>query len=154
VTSPRTFKEIVEEAKIGTQQTVEVLRDQKPLTLTVTLQAMPSGFGQTAGPSEEGGQAPEAFHELGIHVAPLTPEAATHLGLTHVQGVLITSVDPSSVAAQAGLARGMVVSEVGHTPVKTVEEFRAAMEKQSLAKGILLLVNSKEGAMFVVLRAE
>lgn len=155
VTSPRKFKEMIEESKMASTQTVEVFRDQKPLSLTVALQAMPSEFGQTAESFEEGGQSPgSAFSDLGIHVAPLTSEEAAHLGLTQEQGVLITSVDSGSVAAQAGLTDGMVISQVGHTPVKTVEEFRAALEKQSLKKGVLFLVNSKEGSMFVVLRAD
>ena len=154
VTSPRRLKELVEESKMTSRQTLEVLRDQKPLSLTVTLQAMPSGFGEAAQSSEEGGSAAEsAFHDLGIHVAPLTGEKAAQLGLTHAQGILITSVDSGSVADQAGLSDGMVISKVGQTPVKTVDEFRAAVAKQSLKKGILLLVNSKEGSMFVVLRA-
>jgi hypothetical protein len=34
-----------------------------------------------------------------------------------------------------------------------VEDFRTAVEKQSLKKGILFLVNSKAGSMFVVLQA-
>jgi serine protease Do len=155
VTSPRKLKEMIEESKEATHETMEVLRDEKPLSLTVMLQAMPSGFGQMAQSSEEGGQSPEsAFHDLGIHVAPLTEKKAEQLGLTHTQGVLITSVDSGSVAAEAGLTEGMVISQVGHTPVKTVEGFRAAVEKESLKKGILFLVNSKEGSMFVVLRAE
>jgi len=35
-----------------------------------------------------------------------------------------------------------------------VDQFSAALKSQSLQKGILFLVNSKAGSMFVVLRAE
>ena len=155
VTSPRKLKEIVEESKMASQQTAEVLRNEKPLSLTVTLRAMPSGSGQMAQSAEQGPQSPEsAFHDLGIHVAPLTAEKAQELGLTQAQGILITSVDSGSVAAQAGLTEGMIISQVGHTPVKTVEDFRAAVKKKSLKNGILFLVNSKEGSMFVVLKSE
>jgi serine protease Do len=153
VSSPQRLKEMVEESKLGSRQNMEVLRDQKPLDLTVTLKEMPSGYGQTAESSEEGGRTHgTVYKDLGIHVAPLTAEEESQLGMTNMHGVLITSVDPGSPAAEAGLASNMVISEVGHTPVKNMEEFRAAMDKQSLKKGILLLANSKQGSMFVVLQ--
>ena len=155
VTSIRKFKEMVEESKPANPEVMEVLRDRKPLSLTATIRAMPAAFGQVAGSPEEGGQPPAStFRDLGINIAPLTPEKAAHLGLTHVQGVLITSVESGSLAGQAGLTEGMVISQVGQTPVKSVEEFRAAVARQSLKKGILFLVNSKEGSMFVVLQGD
>ena len=43
----------------------------------------------------------------------------------------------------------MVIVQVGQKPVKSVEEFRAAMEKQSLAKGVMLLVRSAQGTRLV-----
>ena len=47
----------------------------------------------------------------------------------------------------------MVIVQVNRQAVKSVEEFRAAMEKQSLEKGVLLLVRSGQGTRFVVIRA-
>jgi len=45
----------------------------------------------------------------------------------------------------------MVVTQVNRQKVTSAEEFRAAMKKNSLEEGILMLVHSEEGARFVVL---
>jgi hypothetical protein len=47
----------------------------------------------------------------------------------------------------------MVVAQVGRQSVKSVAEFRAAMAKQSLEKGILLLIRAGEGTRFVVIQS-
>jgi hypothetical protein len=47
----------------------------------------------------------------------------------------------------------MVVTQAGQKPVKSAEEFKAAMEQQSLEKGVLLLIRAGEGTRFVVIRA-
>ena len=82
----------------------------------------------------------------------LTPDVAEKLGVKSGEGVVITDVHHGSRAEMAGLAAGMVIAEVGHQPVKSVADFRAAMEKQSLEKGILLLIRSGEGTRFLVIR--
>ena len=91
--------------------------------------------------------------KLGVEVANLTAEVAEKLGVKAGEGVVITEVRNGSPAQQAGLATGMVIVQVGQKPVKSVEEFRAAMEKQSLAKGVMLLVRSGQGTRFVVIRS-
>ena len=77
----------------------------------------------------------------GVQVQTLTSDIAEQLNLpagTH--GVVITSVDPSSTAAEAGLSRGDVVQEVNHKPVTNTHEFEQAVS--SSGKGpVLLLVN-------------
>ena len=65
----------------------------------------------------------------------------------------MTSVDPSSAAAAAGLDRGCVIQEVNHKPVHNVAEYKqalAAAGKQS----VLLLVNLQGGVtQFMVIEA-
>ena len=53
---------------------------------------------------------------------------------------MVTSVDPDSKAADAGLQRGDVIQEVNRKPVNSVEQFRAAVRDAGNAP-ILLLVN-------------
>ena len=68
--------------------------------------------------------------------------------------MVITGVEEGSPAAKAGLETSMVVAQVGKTPVKSVEEFNAAMANASPEKGVLLLVRSAKGSRFVVLKSE
>jgi S1-C subfamily serine protease len=56
------------------------------------------------------------------------------------------------VAAAAGLRRGMLILEVSRQKVASVAEFRAAMKKADLAKGIPFLVRAGDRETFIVLR--
>ena len=82
---------------------------------------------------------PSHFEKLGIQVADLTPSVAEHLGIKTEHGVVITDVRAGSPADQAGLTSGMVITEANRQAVKTVEDFRKALETKPLKKGVLLL---------------
>ncbi len=94
------------------------------------------------------------FEKLGLQVEDLTPQVAEQLGVKAEHGVAITEVRSGSPAALAGLTTGMVITEVNRQPVKTVDDFRKALDAKPLDKGVLLLVRSAEGSRFVVIRVE
>ncbi len=90
-----------------------------------------------------------------MQVENLTPKAASQLGYAEkTHGVLITDVDPDSVAGRAGLDAGMVILKVDGVAVRTVSDFEKASEKGSLEKGLLLQVRSPQGGTtYVMLKA-
>jgi serine protease Do len=66
--------------------------------------------------------------------------------------VVVGSVDPSSVAAAAGLGRGDVIQEVDRKPVHSISEYKqalAAVGKQQ----VLLLVNQGGVTRYVVIES-
>jgi serine protease Do len=86
----------------------------------------------------------------GIQVDNLTPRIARELGVApETTGVVVTSVDSSSEAAQAGLQRGDVIQEVNRKPVHDVKEY-----EQAIASGnnqtVLLLANRGGTTHFLV----
>jgi S1-C subfamily serine protease len=87
-------------------------------------------------------------------VADLTPPVAEQLGIKSDHGVVVTEVRAGSPADRAGLSSGMVITEANRQAVKTVDDFRKALDTKSLKKGILLLIRSAEGSRFVVIGAE
>ncbi len=62
-------------------------------------------------------------------------------------GVVVTKVDPSSVAADSGLERGDVIQEVNHKPVRNTSDFESAM--QNSKDQTLLLVNRQGNTIYV-----
>ena len=120
----------------------------------MTTREQPADYGLARGesmtPGKEGSLRDK---KLGIEVSNLTAEVAEKLGVKAGEGVVVTEVRNGSPADLAGLATGMVIVQVNRQPVKSVEEFRAVMEKQSLEKGVLLLVRSGQGTRFVVIRS-
>jgi serine protease Do len=68
-------------------------------------------------------------------------------------GVIITDVDFDGLAAEEGLRPGVIILQVRNTAIKSVAEFEEAMRKESLERGILLLVRDPQlGNRFVVLK--
>jgi serine protease Do len=115
---------------------LKVIRDGQTKNFNVTLGELPPDKNEEAPASENSGSALD-----GVQVQTLNSDTAEQLNLpASTHGVVITSVDPSSAAAEAGLSRGDVVQEVNHKPVSNTHEFEQAV--QSSGKGpVLLLVN-------------
>ncbi|WP_254506486.1 Do family serine endopeptidase [Anatilimnocola floriformis] len=157
VNSPRSLQAVVGRADLGSKQPMVVLRDGKRVTLQVNIKEQPKGYGEVAKFNEEEGSGPRkpessSFENLGLDVAPLTADLAKQLSVKADAGVVVTDVENGSAAANAGLQQGDVIAQVGRTPVKSVDEFRAAVKKADLDKGLMLLVKSSEGSRFVVLK--
>ena len=64
----------------------------------------------------------------GMSVQPLTREQARQLELDATSGVLVTDVQPSGRAADAGLRRGDVINEVDGKDVDSVETLRSLLK--------------------------
>lgn len=101
-----------------------------------------------------GRREPAKVDRLGLQVDTLTKEVADQLGLQAGEGVVITEVAPGSLADRAGLSTGMVITQVNRKPVKSVEDFKKALDAQPVSKGVLLLIRTPEGSRFVAIRAE
>ena len=81
--------------------------------------------------------------KLGLSVQPLTPAIARELGVpTDTQGLVISEVDENGAAAEKGIERGDVITQVNNQPVKTEDEFQAAIEKSG-SKPVSLLISRK-----------
>jgi serine protease Do len=152
VSGPRALQELVERAPLDSRQKVRVLRDGKPLTVDITMKALPDGFGvaRARRPLEvPEGELSDA--RLGFEVAEPTKEVAERLGYSELKGVLVSKVDENGIAYDRGLRNGMLIMKVGKRSVATIEEFRAAMKEESLREGVLLYVRSGSNNRFIVL---
>ncbi len=155
--SPRELQSLVERAPLGKPQTVKVLRDGRTVSLQVTLEALPDEPVVTRPArvrnSDDGASAAGSYRaaQLGLEVTDLTSDVARRFGFQNYSGVLISHVDPGSVAYRKGLREGMLILSVERQPVASVDEFRSALERASLEEGILLKVRTEAGNRFVVL---
>ena len=87
----------------------------------------------------------------GVEVQNLTPDVARDLGISgNASGVVISSVDPSSAAADAGLQRGDVIREVNRKPVHNVQDYDQALAANH-NQSVLLLVNRGQTTRFVAI---
>ncbi len=127
----------------GRKVDLDVFRDGKPLSLSVTLAKRPDQLAAADGGDEpEAGAADTARSEkLGFTVENLTPELARRVGERRVnQGVVITEVDPDGAAAQLGLRAGDIIIGINRQPITGLSAFRESTANTDPRRGVLLTV--------------
>jgi serine protease Do len=91
--------------------------------------------------------------QLGLSVQPVTPPVARELGLRVKEGVLVREVVEGGRAAEAGIRAGDVIVEVDRRPVRTLEDFKARLDKQAKDAPVVMLVNRDGQTMYVAIPA-
>jgi serine protease Do len=126
----------------GTQVTLGILRDARPLDVRVKLGELTPDLARA---NQEPGGGDESGAKLGVSLSPLTPENAAQLGLRRgTRGVLIDQVDPNGPAAQAGIQAGDVIQEVNRQPVRTPADIRDILAKSGGGTPVLLIVRGNQ----------
>lgn len=128
---------------IGRDVAVKVIRDNHPITLTAKLAELPRPQ-RVAPPGPDRGR-------LGLSVQSLTPKLAQELGVKDQSGVVVARVQGGSRAADAGIQPRDVIAQVNRKPVRSVEEFRQAIEGQNAGEPALFLIHREDLSLFVAL---
>jgi serine protease Do len=154
VAEPQALQRKIASLPAGKTVEVTVYRDGQEKRLSVTVQESPASAGPpaTRTPVTPSDHAPGLrMNKLGIEFKDLTPALAQQFGHAENTGAFIATVDPGSLAAEAGLQRGMLVVKVDRNPVHSAAEAKKALETDSLEKGILLQVKTPDQAMAYVM---
>ncbi len=101
-----------------------------------------------------GNNAPsQSFDKLGLSVQTFTKDMAEQLGYSaNGDGVVVTEVKSGSIAAEAGMRSGILIRQVNRQPVRSAQEFKAAMEKASQDGSVLLLVKDQNFSRYITLK--
>ena len=83
----------------------------------------------------------------------LTPSLADKFKLRESRGVLITKVEPGSLAQSEGLHEGDLIKEVNRVEVGSVGEFSSAVAKVRRGETVLLRMLRENRAFYVVLKS-
>jgi serine protease Do len=119
--------------------TFKVLRDGKEQTFMAEIGELRE---------EEAMKPPDALQkQLGLSLQPVTPEIAAEVGMKRAEGVIVTSVEPNSMASEAGFQRGDVILEVDRTPVNNLKDFTDAVRK---ADKTMLFLLYRNGSTFYI----
>jgi serine protease Do len=146
VTDSRHLKLQVGSTTPGAAVPMNVLRDGKTLTLTVTVKELPGD--KLADSTPAAGKANDALH--GVGVADLDQATREQLKVpSQIKGAVISSIEEDSVAYDAGLRQGDVILEINRQPVKNAEQATALCEKPASMVS-LVKVWSHGGTRFIV----
>jgi serine protease Do len=146
------LQERIAELEPGSTATLDVYRAGKAQSISVKLGEAPLQAARTA-PAQPEGDSPEAL--LGLTVADLTPALAQDFGYARAGGVVVTDVTRWSPAMMNGLAPGLKITEVDHTPVSDVRTFHQTIGGLKAGEVVTLNVLTPDGRGRIVnLRAE
>ncbi len=154
VTPDQNLSFLVANIAPGTRVPVELLRDGRRMTVTVTVATRPSAEalqGEQFNPEEQqdfsNQKAPQGAsdttirNELGLVTQPLTAEIARQIGVdTNTRGVVIAAVSGSSDAAAKGIQRGDVILNAHGSPVASNDELATAITAAKRAGRTAILV--------------
>jgi serine protease Do len=136
---------------------LKVLRDGKSLEVLVTLRDQPETAVMQQHEIEHGSISNgERISKLGFEVAATSDELARRFGFERerMEGALVTRIDANSLAAQAGIIPGTIITKVDDTRVKNAVDAKQAIEKASLQKGILFQVHyPQSGTGYVMVKS-
>src|SRR5213080_2345971 len=141
--------------KIGQKVELTVWRKGQTLKVPVTTGELPNEISRA---SNEPARPPQNREEeevgkFGLQVQELTKEMAQRFKLGVQRGVIVTDVTENSLAAQQGIEREDVITEVDGKPVTDVKSFREALNKADPKRGVLLYLDRKGSKTFAVLKA-
>jgi serine protease Do len=148
--SANELRNAVASTEPGSRATMEIFRDGQRRTLNVDI----AQLDQDKVAATLGGTTGESASDLGMTVEALTPQMASQLGLEGATGVVVSQVEPGSLAAQVGLERGDLVVSVGDQEIQSVSDFQEAMSKQDIKQGVRFQVMREGVKRFLFIRSQ
>ncbi len=132
--------------------TLQILRGGKNLDLQVPIYEPrndPSRLSDLGDPKKD------VIPHLGIVGVTVTPEISDILGEMRISGgVLVTATVANRLAVDSGLQEGDVVHSLNHSPVKSVEDLRAAFGKLQPGDPAAMLVERLGKLTYVTFEME
>lgn len=160
IKDPKDLSRVVADTAVGKEVDVVIIRKGQEETKKVTLgRLMDADKVQTAVKTDEPApEKPVTQKALGLDLAALNKDLRTRYKIKEsVKGVVVTSVDANSDAAEKRLSAGDVIVEVAQEAVSSGADVQKRIEtlKKDGKKSVLLLVSNGEGELrFVALSVQ
>ena len=161
IKEPKDLSRVVADTAVGKEVDVVIIRKGAEETKKVTLGRLEDGekaVQAAAKTQAEPVEKPVTQKALGLDLASLSKDLRTRYKIKDsVKGVIITSVDGTSDAAEKRLSAGEVIVEVAQEAVSNAADVKKRVDqlKKDGKKSILLLVSNADGELrFVALSVQ
>jgi serine protease Do len=132
----------------GTEVQLKLLRNGKEQTVRLKLAELPEEI------AKAGGTGQEVEQNLGLVVQEISPQIQRRLRIEDSRGVIITNVDPGSLADEAGLRAGDIILEINKNQIRNLDDYRKAVDSIKSGQTALLLVKRDKSTVYVALKVE
>jgi serine protease Do len=140
----------------GAKAVFTVVRGGAQKSLTATIGARKDEqLASNDGPQQNSSAVASTGEAMGLGLTAVTPDVRHNYNLDdHVNGVLVTRVDPDSDAADKGIQPGDVVVSVGNKVVHTPQDIKSQISgaQHDGRKSVLVLIDGNSGQRFVALK--
>jgi serine protease Do len=160
IKEPKDLSRVVADTAVGKEVDVVIIRKGAEETRKVTLGRLEDGDKavQASAKTPEPAEKPVTQKALGLDLATLSKDLRTRYKIKDsVKGVVITSVDGTSDAADKRLSAGEVIVEVAQEAVSNAADVKKRVDqlKKDGKKSVLLLVANADGELrFVALSVQ
>ena len=89
--------------------------------------------------------------ELGMELTALDANWRRKLGIRDLTGLVVVAVTAEGSAAVAGIESGDIITEVNRRPVKTPDDFYAALRQRPRGQSLLLVIKRSGEAVYLLL---
>ncbi len=161
IKEPKDLSRVVADTAVGKEVDVVIIRKGAEETRKVTLGRLEDpdkAVPVSAKTKEEPAEKPVTQKALGLDLATMSKDLRSRYKIKDsIKGVIITSVDGSSDAAEKRLSPGEVIVEVAQEAVSNAADVKKRVEqlKKDGKKSVLLLVSNADGELrFVALSVQ
>lgn len=138
----RQLQLLVAETPVGKKVEVEIFREGKVLKLTLTLASSESA--SAAQPKSAEAQA--GWFGLTVEELP------SNLRMRGLSGILVTGVEPDSIAAEGGIQRGDIILSVNQKRVPNLAEYAKVMKEAERRGSVALLIRRGGNSLYFALK--
>ena len=121
---------------------VEIVREGSPKTLSIKIETLTDKQPTVVAKTDP----------LGMQVQDITPELAKSLQLEDNQGVLVSDVTPGNSAAESGIRRGDVISEMNRNPITNMKDYQRLSGPVKTGDSVLFLVKRGGTTIYIAVK--
>jgi len=126
IKNPSMLRNVISLSEVGHKAELEILRDGKPKTVKVKLEAFPEEVQVAAANPHNQNEEDDTLE--GVTVRELSSRARSMANIPdEVSGLMVMTVATTSNAAREGLEQGDIIQEVDRNPVATLNDFQNAV---------------------------
>lgn len=122
---------------------VQIQRDGKRMLARGTLAYAPNDVRAQSGDQQDN------EIQLGLRLRDLTADEQAELAVDNKTGILVTTVDPTGLAARSGIMAGDVITNFHQKPIKKVTDFSSAISTLP-KKGVVTIEVIRQGVPGII----